>query len=663
MRFSDIPRRVRPYFINAGVLGGVALLIGWFFGELPNALRWPARILICVCGLAAIWRFPADTRDAAEWAAAVWQKIFAGSRKVAEASFWRHLEFLTAFALVALATWHFGLVAYDMSWCSLRTDEITSITRYSGRGPIVTATEYHRANNHIFFNLLNSVTPGAGSFSPLRARFWSFIAVGALLGVSLTYFWSRGYYAAGAIMYSVMALNVYHLALALEARAYGMVALFAVFCAIAYVRHRREGDRASLACLGVFTVLGTYSVPYFIVFGGLLLLLLFFERPKVDVFLAGTWTLGSILLLYCPVLKDLSKVAGDYEEDYGSPFVDIHSAFSVLHYLVPGGIPSASIAGVVAAVTVLYFFCLLPPVTKSRTARSGLIVCAVCLGFIAFCYFLGTPPRRVTAFVAPAFAFGLITAVAAAGTQSPFRGFSVLCAIVACAVALPFAKWRIEKYSFIPRQKWLEFGRAMHLLFPEGTRVWFDTDKNNNAAYLNGKYPLFEEGSPIPLSEIAAGRAVLHDANYNPRTQKLWVTEEMLPAGVHTLDFDLGRWGTRLWFVPAAGPFELSPIVADAAHTEFRVTRERVGDAHGILLKSESGWTNLSLKIVTKDGTRRLRMNRDYAVEGKALIVRLERRWQNVEIKSGGNFKKGSVILIACGKSSGENGSDPASTE
>ncbi len=656
-------RHVLPYVINAGVLGGVALALTLFFGELPNALRWPARILIWVCVLVAIWRFPADTRLAVEWAAAVWRKIFAAFGAIAEAPLWRRLEFLVAAIFVALATWHFALVAYDMSWCSLRTDEITSITRYSGRGPLVTATQYHRANNHIFFNLLNSVTPGAGSFHPLRARFWSFVSVGALLAVSLAYFWSRHLFAAGALMYGVTALNAYHLALALEARAYGFVALFAVLCAIAYVRYRRQGDRVSLAALGVFTVLGTYSVPYFIIFGGLLLLLAFLERPRRDAFLAGTWTLGLILFLYLPVLKELGEVAGDYEEDYGSPFVDIHSAFSVLYYLVPGGIPAANIAGVVVTVTVFYLVCLLPPVTKSRTARSGLIVCAVSLGFVAFCYVLGTPPRRVTAFVAPAFAFGLIVAVAAAGTQRPFRGFSVLCAIVVCAAALPFAKGRIENYSFLPRQKWLEFGRAMHLLFPAGTRVWFDTDKNNNAAYLNGKYPLFEEGDPIPVAEIAAGRAVVHDANYNLRTRKLWVTEQMLPAGVQALDFELARWGTRLWFVPSAAPYELAPVAATDAHQEFRVTRERIGDAHGIILKREGGWPNPSVRIIGGTGERQLRINRDYAVEGTALIIRLVQEWKSVEIKARAGSEDRPVLVLPCGRRGTQDGGHPPSSD
>ena len=65
-----------------------------------------------------------------------------------------------------------------MATTSLWNDELYSIAYYSAKGPLFTMTsESYSPNNHIFFNLLNSVTPGHDRFDPVRARFWSWVFV------------------------------------------------------------------------------------------------------------------------------------------------------------------------------------------------------------------------------------------------------------------------------------------------------------------------------------------------------------------------------------------------------------------------------------------------------------------------------------------------------
>ena len=59
-----------------------------------------------------------------------------------------------------------------MATTSLWNDELYSIAGYIAKGPLFTMTsESYIPNNHIFFNLLNSVTPGHYRFDPVRARF------------------------------------------------------------------------------------------------------------------------------------------------------------------------------------------------------------------------------------------------------------------------------------------------------------------------------------------------------------------------------------------------------------------------------------------------------------------------------------------------------------
>src|ERR671930_2212760 len=63
-----------------------------------------------------------------------------------------------------------------MATTSLWVDEIYTIQHWSAKGPLFTVTHYN-SNNHILFNLLNSVTPGQDRFNPIRARLWSAVFV------------------------------------------------------------------------------------------------------------------------------------------------------------------------------------------------------------------------------------------------------------------------------------------------------------------------------------------------------------------------------------------------------------------------------------------------------------------------------------------------------
>ncbi len=650
----EIFRRVPRIFWCAPVLAvGLALLLS-FFGDIPNALRWPARFLIVLLSLLLLWRFPGDSRAAVSKGTEFLKRV--GSRCAApilNARLWKPLEMLAAVTLVCIATYNAGLAASFMAMSSLRTDEITSITRYSGQGPMVTATEYRRANNHIFFNLLNSVTPGAGSFHPLRARMWSFVSVAALLALILVWFWSRTAFAAGAIVYSVVALNSLHLVLALEARAYGMIAFLATLAGISFLHHRTHGDRLSLSVLGITTLLGTYALPYYVVFGGLLILVLWLERPNQEVFLAGLWTAVATLLLYLPVLENLLDVAGSYDDDYETHFSHIGSAISVLAYLVPGGVPGADLTGVVLGVTVAFFICLLPPVTHSREAKGGLILATVCLAFVAFCFVLGTPPRRVTAFLAPPFALALAVAAFYALNAKPYRGAARILGMIACVAITVFAWNQLGRESFTPHQKWREFGRVVQVLFPEGTQVWFDTDRLNNAAYLDGKYPLLEEGSALPQSDIEAGRTIVHDANYSYRTLERVITREELPDGIQNITFKTSGGSTTLWFQPSSEIFEVGhsqETRGNPTQALYVIPLEGVGTANSLLLRRENGWDGLQ-----RDGLDSLGL--DYVIEGEALALRRpEAMTQELRIiLSGANAAEfDNIVVIPTGSRSNE---------
>jgi hypothetical protein len=136
---------------------------------------------------------------------------------------------LTLAVVVVLATSVHLLRFVRIAWyVSLWNDEVWSVVRYSGHGPIHVVTHYGSANNHVFFNLVNALTPGAGSADPARARWWSIVAVLAMQVIVLVVFWRRRWYLAGAVLFGLFATSPEWLDLTLQARGYGFLGLAAL---------------------------------------------------------------------------------------------------------------------------------------------------------------------------------------------------------------------------------------------------------------------------------------------------------------------------------------------------------------------------------------------------------------------------------------------------
>src|SRR3954447_17780343 len=92
-----------------------------------------------------------------------------------ETSWWRVAEVVGAAVVVAVSSAFLMSAVRAHLSLSLWQDELFSIDLYSSRGASRVVTTYS-ANNHIFFNLLNALTPGAGSYDPARERLWSLVA-------------------------------------------------------------------------------------------------------------------------------------------------------------------------------------------------------------------------------------------------------------------------------------------------------------------------------------------------------------------------------------------------------------------------------------------------------------------------------------------------------
>ena len=90
---------------------------------------------------------------------------------------------------------------------SLREDEIMSIVRYSSRGFVPAISTYNLARNHVFYNVVSSLIPGAKSTLPIRARFVSFLAVLGALAFLIGYSSTRGWTLPGVAFAGILATN------------------------------------------------------------------------------------------------------------------------------------------------------------------------------------------------------------------------------------------------------------------------------------------------------------------------------------------------------------------------------------------------------------------------------------------------------------------------
>ena len=231
----------------------------------------------------AVWAFVALRREARKALDYIvpkirdWSSSLEGSQKFQASR--RIIGLLCVVIIIATAlvrawpTWSFKASS------SLREDEIMSIVRYSSRGFVPAISTYNLARNHVFYNVVSSLIPGAKSTLPIRARLVSFLAVLGSLALLIGYSATRGWTLPGVACAGLLAANFGTMNTVLEARGYGLIFLFATLGSVAFAQWSQTQSRTWLNVMAVTCVLGTYTLPFYVVFGGSLLLLSFLVRP------------------------------------------------------------------------------------------------------------------------------------------------------------------------------------------------------------------------------------------------------------------------------------------------------------------------------------------------------------------------------------------------
>ena len=301
----------------------------------------------------------------------------------------------TVAALVAIASelLRMAPVVWMMATTSLWLDEFIGILNFTAQGPLHVATCYPFPN-HILYTLVNSLTPGAASVLPWRARLWSFIAVGALVGVILAFFTRRRRGFEAVLFLQIVAANAVALNLYLQARGYGFTALAALVSSMACVRYFERRDRVSILAVSTCCILGTYAVTSYLFFAAPFLVVLWIVSRDRRWLRAGVFCAAAICLLHLPVVFELWQVMRDYAANYGKAYTGLASVAATLsNYGLD--LPAWALTALLGGVAIDHWLAN----SNAPDCRAGRVLLISATAFFIACLMIETPVIRATSFI------------------------------------------------------------------------------------------------------------------------------------------------------------------------------------------------------------------------------------------------------------------------
>ena len=205
---------------------------------------------------------------------------------------------------------------------SLREDEIMSIVRYSSRG-FVPASQHlqSRQKSRLLQRRQLPDSRREVDLAHPRARLISFLAVLGLAGSSDRLQRDPRLDPSRSRMRRAPAVNFGTMNSVLEARGYGLILLFATLASVAFAQWSQTQSRTWLNVMAITCVLGTYTLPFYVVFGGSSPSCQFSRSPLTRaLFLAGFLTRSRrSRLLYLPDrrrhLRGLPRLCGPLRPD------------------------------------------------------------------------------------------------------------------------------------------------------------------------------------------------------------------------------------------------------------------------------------------------------------------------------------------------------------
>lgn len=212
----------------------------------------------------------------------------------------------TSLILVYILFVSFATSLYYCLTLPVSFDESCTFILFTNKGFYTAISQYPAPNNHVLFSILTTFTNQIPTLSNLLKIRLVSIGINILTLLSLyrfiSFFYNRKMALLIVCVFSLLFLNIYY---SYMARGYGLINLFFINCLYYTFKICNEiPTRISFVWLGLFSLLGLYTIPTFIY--PILTLLTFIVLIKPHLF----WSLSALFitvlivcaLLYSPIL-------------------------------------------------------------------------------------------------------------------------------------------------------------------------------------------------------------------------------------------------------------------------------------------------------------------------------------------------------------------------
>ena len=313
--------------------------------------------------------------------------------------------YMAALYLFGLAIWLYGFLS-----CVPAYDEVFSAVNCAGMHPFQTASYYMLPNNHIFFNVLNSILGAFIHNKLLTGRIISGLAFAAL--IPLLYYWLRSKTNSrpvALLFCMVMMLQFPVWGFAFQGRGYSLYLLCAWASFIFLQRYLQTGRRAPLVAHSIAVIIGFWTVPTFLFWECALavyLLLRMLSRRRPDwpairaQLLAGACVFLALLPVFCfsgtAALMENRYVRAD-KVSVIQHWPGFRNAFwTTIQYCFSGSVEARNLSYLILFLLPL---AILPFIRKSRSAGSVGYYVILWLVFCALEFYMQRFPfqRNLTA--------------------------------------------------------------------------------------------------------------------------------------------------------------------------------------------------------------------------------------------------------------------------
>ena len=374
---------------------------------------------------------------------------------------------LTLVVLVVILTYVYSW-SQTMASHSLWTDEIYTISNFSSKGPIVTLTDYHAPNNHIFFNFVNSLFPGADSYDPLRARIVSIVSVYCSLIAIVWFFFRQSWFFAAALAAFALTNSWTHMDSMMQARGYGIAVLCVVILAFSTYLYIIERKSVWMVWMLVASVIGIWTVPTFGFFALPMNCLVAFTVREKKLIFGLLLSYCAVAALYAPLMLVMLRINAAYTGQGWAEFGSFDAVFTTLRdYLFSDSSKALiSLFGICTALIVLF------PWKKlgfgSKVSPFRIISASIWLFFI-ICLLLTTPAIRSVAFVVVPFFLVLISVSYVLIEHFRIGKYLkiVLFPVIAFFIYGDIAeKNKVLDMYYVPHENWMEVAAVVRQIFP-----------------------------------------------------------------------------------------------------------------------------------------------------------------------------------------------------